>query len=293
MHPEAKSSKQYKWIPENQPPPKKILGKVGDPRNIIQHSRQTHDANAVLLLKHNVPKTYSQAINSNYQQEWQNSIATELENMKKHNVWSPSETIENVKPLSTTWLFKRKTDKDGNLTKFEERLCVRGFSQKEGIDYRDAFSPTGRLTPLQLLLTLCHLHKFKVEQMDVRCTFLNGKPEKELYILRPKGYTENQLASMFKLNQSLYGLKQSPWCWHKELRKSLMETGLSPTETDPCLYHSKDPDKKMWLFIHVDKLIFGGSWNTEFKQKITTYFDMEDLGCIKYALGIQITQENE
>ncbi|MBW0541301.1 hypothetical protein O181_081016 [Austropuccinia psidii MF-1] len=129
--------------------------------------------------------------------------------------------------------------------------------------------------------------------MDVRCAFLSGKLDKELFILRPKGYTENQSASMFKLNRSFYGLKQSPRCWHKEVRKSLMEISLSPTETGPCLYHSKDPEKKMWLFIHVDDLIFGGSWNTEFKQKITTYFNMEDLRCIKYTLGIRITQENE
>ncbi|MBW0536248.1 hypothetical protein O181_075963 [Austropuccinia psidii MF-1] len=129
--------------------------------------------------------------------------------------------------------------------------------------------------------------------MNVRCAFLNGKPDKELFILWPKGCTENKSASIFKLNHSLYGLKQSPQCWHKELLKSLIEIGLSPTETDPCLYHSKDPDKKMCLFIHVDNLIFGGSWNIELKKKITTYFDMEDLRCIKYALGIQITQENE
>ncbi|MBW0479870.1 hypothetical protein O181_019585 [Austropuccinia psidii MF-1] len=91
--------------------------------------------------------------------------------------------------------------------------------------------------------------------MDVRCAFLNRKPDKELFILRPKGYTENQLAFMFKLNRSLYGLKQSPQCWHKELRKSLMEISLRPTETDPFLYHSKDPDKKMWLFIHENEYI--------------------------------------
>ncbi|MBW0480471.1 hypothetical protein O181_020186 [Austropuccinia psidii MF-1] len=102
--PGAKSSKQYKWIPENQPPLKQILGKVGDLKKIIQHSRRTHASNSVSLLEQNDPKTYSQAMNSNYQQEWQTAIATELENMKKNNVWSPSETIEHVKPLSTTWV---------------------------------------------------------------------------------------------------------------------------------------------------------------------------------------------
>ncbi|MBW0480135.1 hypothetical protein O181_019850 [Austropuccinia psidii MF-1] len=46
----------------------------------------------------------------------------------------------------------------------------------------------------------------------------------------------------------------------------------------------------MWLFVHVDDLIFGGSWNEEFKTKINQHFEMEDLGQIKYALGIRIIQ---
>ncbi|MBW0510061.1 hypothetical protein O181_049776 [Austropuccinia psidii MF-1] len=46
----------------------------------------------------------------------------------------------------------------------------------------------------------------------------------------------------------------------------------------------------MWLLVHVNDLIFGGSWNEEFKNRLNKYFEMEDLGQIKYALGIRITQ---
>ncbi|MBW0525862.1 hypothetical protein O181_065577 [Austropuccinia psidii MF-1] len=211
--------------------------------------------------------------------------------MTKHSVWSPCNEPTNFKPLTTTWVFKQRTDEDSNLTKFKSRLCVRGFNQREGIDYDKVVSPTGRLTSFRLLLTLCSRSKFIVEQMDVRCAFLNSTPEKPLYIYRPNGYKENENCNIFKLNRSLYGLKQSHRCWRKALKDVLLKIGLSPCNTDPCFYISTSKNKPMWLFIHVDDLLFGGNWNDEFKYKIKQHFDMEDLGKAKYALGIRITQE--
>ncbi|MBW0480888.1 hypothetical protein O181_020603 [Austropuccinia psidii MF-1] len=164
------------------------------------------------------------------------------------------------------------------------------FSLKEGINYDDVFSPTGRLTSLQLLLTLCHLNKFKIEQMHIKCVFLNSKPDKDLYILQPDGYNSHQPYQYFILNRSLYGLKQSPRCWHIELKKTLTSIVLTPSLTDPCLFYLKDKHKPMWLFFNFNDLVFGGSWNKEFKTRINQYFEMEDLGQIKYALGIRITQ---
>ncbi|MBW0530485.1 hypothetical protein O181_070200 [Austropuccinia psidii MF-1] len=122
--------------------------------------------------------------------------------MEKHCVWSPTTITpgEAKKPLSTTWVFKQKTDEDGNLSKFKARLCVRGFHQREGLNYGDISSPTGRLTSLKLLLTLCHINKFPIEQMDVKCAFLNGKLDKDLYIKRPNGYNKFKPTKYFKLN---------------------------------------------------------------------------------------------
>ncbi|MBW0461704.1 hypothetical protein O181_001419 [Austropuccinia psidii MF-1] len=153
-------------------------------------------------------------MNCNFSDNWSKAIQTELENMEKHCVWSPTTITpgEVEKPLSTTWVFKQKTDEDGNLSKFKACLCVQGFHQREGLDYGDVFPPTGRLTSLRLLLTLCHINKFPIEQMDVKRAFLDGKPDKDLYIKRPYGYNKFEPTKYFKLNQSLYGLKQSPRC---------------------------------------------------------------------------------
>ncbi|MBW0547929.1 hypothetical protein O181_087644 [Austropuccinia psidii MF-1] len=129
--------------------------------------------------------------------------------------------------------------------------------------------------------------------MDVRCAFLNGTPKEVLHILCPSGYTEHPKTDVFVLNKSLYGLKQSPCCWHKVLKRTLFTIGLSPCNTDPCFYYSQNRNQPLWLFVHVDDLIFGGTWNSLFKEKIQSFFEMEDLGKIKYTLGIRITQSEE
>jgi hypothetical protein len=187
-------------------------------------------------------------------------------------------------------VFKWKTDENGDLYKYKARLCVCGFNQREGVDNNDVCSPTGRLTLLRLLLTLCQLNGFKVHQMDVKCVFLNGIPEEDLYIFPPQGLVKPSSNTILKLNKLLYGLKQSPRCWHKALTTTLEEIGLVKTKTDPCFYVSSNKACPFFLFAHVDDLIFGGFWLPELKQKISNCFEMEDLGKVRYTLGIQITQ---
>ncbi|MBW0531969.1 hypothetical protein O181_071684 [Austropuccinia psidii MF-1] len=128
--------------------------------------------------------------------------------------------------------------------------------------------------------------------MDVKCSFLNGIPDKDLYIKRPNGYNKFEPTKYFKLNQYLYRLKQSPQWWHKELKNALLKICLFPSQTDPCLFYSPNFNKQMLLYVNVDDLIFGGSWNNEFKAKIKTHFDMDKLGKVKYSLGIKISERD-
>ncbi|KAH9452549.1 hypothetical protein Pst134EB_033519 [Puccinia striiformis f. sp. tritici] len=282
-------SKHYSWVPADQLASNNISSDI-DAANIISGSRRSgHSANAVGYLKED-PRSYNEAISSIHREDWSKAIESELGNMDKHGVWTVVPLTSDMHPLSTTWVFRRKTNQDGNLTKFKARLCVRGFLQKEGRDYTDVFSPTGRLTSLRILLTLCALNHFEVHQMDVKCAFLNGKPDELLYIRVPQGLEGTQ-GTVLKLNKSLYGLKQSPRCWHHALTAALKEISLTPCHSDPCLYFSTNSSKPMFLYAHVDDLIFGGTWTPEFKSKICSHFDMEDLGPAKYALGIRIIQD--
>lgn len=95
---------------------------------------------------------------------------------------------------------------------------------------------------------------------------------------------------VLKLNKSLNGLKQSPRCWNKALMAALKSFGLKPSYSNPYLFHSTDHPNPLFLFVHVNDLIFGGTCLDELKSKISLKFAMDDLGLAKYALGIRVIQ---
>ncbi|GAA0161589.1 hypothetical protein LIER_17869 [Lithospermum erythrorhizon] len=84
-------------------------------------------------------------------------------------------------------IFKNKSDEQGVVTRNKARLVAQRYSYVEGIDFEETFAPVSRLDAIRLLLSLACLMKFKLYQMDVKSTFLNGMVEEEVYVEQPKG----------------------------------------------------------------------------------------------------------
>jgi hypothetical protein len=84
------------------------------------------------------------------------------------------------------WVLKKKFRPDGTIDKYKARLVAKGYTQKEGEDFFDTYSPVTRLTTIRVLLSLATSHGLLFHQMDVKTTFLNGELEEEIYIDHPK-----------------------------------------------------------------------------------------------------------
>ena len=107
--------------------------------------------------------------------------------------------------------FKNKFDQDGQVIRNKAILVCKGYAQVEGIDFEETYAHVAQLEAIRIFLSLsCHKN-FKVYQMDVKSTFLNGKLDEEVYIEQPEGFllSENK-GYVCKLKNALYGLKQSP-----------------------------------------------------------------------------------
>lgn len=91
----------------------------------------------------------------------------------------------------------------------KSRLVWKGYTQVEGIDFDETFTPIVRLDSIRMFLDFACYKKIKVYQMDVNSTFLNGNLEEEVYIEHPWGFLlgddENQVCM---LKRALYGLKK-------------------------------------------------------------------------------------
>ena len=111
------------------------------------------------------------------------------------------------KPLVTN-----RFTRDGNdqVERYRVRLVVKGYAQKECIDFNEIFSLVVRLTTVRVILAICATFDLHLEQLDVKTAFLHGELEDEIYMLKPEGFAERGKKNLVcRLNKSLYGLKQA------------------------------------------------------------------------------------
>jgi hypothetical protein len=111
--------------------------------------------------------------------------------------------------------------------KYKARLVAKGYSQVEGIDFGEIFSPFAKLTSIIFLLFVVAAFDFEVEQMDVKTKFLHGDLEEEIYMKQPEGYVvKGKKELICKMKKSLYGLKQSPRMWYKKIDTYMLGLGF-------------------------------------------------------------------
>ena len=110
------------------------------------------------------------------------------------------------------------------------------------------------------LLAYADYKGYKVYQMDIKSTFLNGILEEEVYIEQPKGFLNDNIKDMVcKLHKALYGLKQAPRAWYKRLHKYLVKIGFERTNDNSNLHIKIEKGKDILLSkIFVIDIIFGG-----------------------------------
>ena len=100
---------------------------------------------------------------------------------------------------------------NGTIEKYKARLVIKGYRQREGLDYFDTYSPMMRMNSIRMILAIAALWNLEVHQMDVKTAFLNRDLDEEIYMEQPEGFfTLGLEGKVYKLVKSLYGLKQAP-----------------------------------------------------------------------------------
>ena len=128
-------------------------------------------------------------------------------------------------------------DETGLVTRNKARLMAKGYNQEEGIDFDETFAPVARLEAIRMLLVFAAYKNFKLYQMDVKSAFLNGFIKEEVYVKQLLGFAYEEFSNhVYKLNKTLYGLKQASRARYEHLSSFLINKGFSRGKIDTvCL----------------------------------------------------------
>ncbi|CAI7731534.1 unnamed protein product, partial [Closterium sp. NIES-53] len=128
------------------------------------------------------------------------------------------------------WIFRVKWP-PGSPPAFKARYVARGFSQREGVDYFQTFSPTSKMTSLRVLLHVAAQRDYELHSLD--------------------------FSTQWSLRRPIYVLRQARREWHNTLRTTLAALGFAPATADPSLFlHTDTSLPPFYVFVYVDDLVF-------------------------------------
>ncbi|GJQ89996.1 putative ribonuclease H-like domain-containing protein [Tanacetum coccineum] len=190
---------------------------------------------------------------------WIEAMQEELLQFKLQKVWTLVDLPNGKRAIGTKWVFRNKKDKRGIVIRNKERLVAQGYTQEEGINYDEVFTPVARIEAIRLFLAYASFKDFVVYQMDVKSAFLYGKIKEEVYVCQPLGFEDPDfLDRVYKVKKALYGLHQAPRAWYETLSTYLLDNEFQRGKIDKTLFIKRYKDdillqKKDDIFISQDK----------------------------------------
>jgi hypothetical protein len=204
-------------------------------------------------MSHNIDYEPSSYEEEAYQQVWKDVMTQEYQSIMKNDVWEIVMRPEGKSMVTSKWIYKIKNATDGSIDKYKVRFLARGFSQKQGVDYEETFTPISRYTSIKTIISLASVMGCILHHMDVKSAFLNRVIEEEFFIEKTQCFVIHWKEShVFILKKALYGLKHAPRAWYFKIDGYLMILGFTKIYWDPSLYYNYFDGDPLILVLYVD-----------------------------------------
>lgn len=214
------------------------------------------------------PTSYEDAVRSSEKMLWKVAMKEEYDSLMQNGTWKLVELPAGRDPIGCKWVFKRKEDSVGKVTRFKARLVAQGFSQRPGVDYDAVFAPVASQNTLRVLFTVAGHKRMNVRHIDVKSAYLHGRLQEDIYMEQPRGFVQPGKEKLVcKLERSLYGLKQAAKVWNETINGILKELGFQQSHADPCLYVKVLRNgERVYLLIYVDDMLLVSTVVDEIKR---------------------------
>ncbi|GKE68188.1 retrotransposon protein, putative, ty1-copia subclass, partial [Tanacetum coccineum] len=185
-----------------------------------------------------------------------------MQSIKDNQVWVLVDLPPNGQTVRSKWLFKKKTDMDGNVHTFKVRLVAKGYTQTYGVNYGGTFSPVADIRAARILFAIATFYDYDIWQMDVKTAILNGHLSED----------------------------QASRSWNKRFDVEIKKIGFTQNPDEPCVYLKASGSNVAFLILYVDILLMRNNVTMlqEVKSWLCKYFSMKDLGEAAYIFGIKI-----
>ncbi|CAI7787626.1 unnamed protein product [Closterium sp. NIES-54] len=212
------------------------------------------------------PRSYAETIEGPYSSQWQAAMDAEMASWKSTGTYVDEVPPPGANIVSGMWIFRVKRP-PGSPPVFKARYVARGFSQRQGDDYFQTFSPTPKMTTLRVLLHVAAHRDYEIHSLDFSTAFLQGSLHEEIWLRRPPGFTGSFPAAL----------------------------GFAPSTADASLFLRTDTSlPPFYILVYVEDLVFATA-NTaglaHVKSELQKRHTCIDLGELRSYLGLQVTRD--
>ncbi|KAE8243175.1 hypothetical protein A4X03_0g7847 [Tilletia caries] len=222
--------------------------------------------------------------------QWKQAMDEEVASLTEMGTWVLVEPRSGHNIVGSRWVYKLKLDRDGNAARYKARLVAQGFTQREGIDFKETFAPVARLVTVRLVISVALALGLHLGSIDIKTAYLNGKLHEEVYMQQPPEYDDGT-GRVCLLRRAIYGLKQAGRAWFDTLKGKLISVGFSQVQSEPCLFVRFGAGGPVILAVYVDDIVIaarGAEGVARVKAEFGSWYKITDNGDLSFILGVKI-----
>ena len=263
-----------------------------------------------------IPKGLKDIDSSPFAEHWRHAIDTEIRSAEERGCWeeltwteaSKDPSFMNNRLIEWLWVWKVKSDRDGNAARFRARMVNRGDMCIPNLHYHDVFAPVVSFDTNRTLFAIAvdvmtkHAHA-DVYQADVSMAFPNAELKETIYAKIPDTHAKDGpdgRPMVWKLKRNVYGLPQGPRNWWECFHEVMMNLpkehkGVKITQfvSDQCIFKIKKGGQTMWCSLYVDDITMVSTHHSIrewFCDALAQHFQLNEAECgpCEYLLGVKV-----